>query len=223
MFKVILSAAKPCTFQTYRWLTASAPALKKFQTDDLSPDADVILRTGKDSKTMKYSEVLEKVTSILYCKCLSIIYNIIFVIYTNLLLQVGQRNLVKISFTKQNKTQKEGLPMFQIMSEEDLEVATRKLKKTSSAYLGSREIYETEQGKAKMKQMDLKSRISDNDFQYQAAKIVKWLEKGQFVNVTIKVAKGSSPEEAETLKQKIYKLLEDNQDIIPNKSRLTVK
>ena len=83
--------------------------------------------------------------------------------------------------------------MFQIMSEEDLEVATRKLKKTSSAYLGSREIYETEQGKAKMKQMDLKSRISDNDFQYQAAKIVKWLEKGQFVNVTIKVAKGSSP------------------------------
>ena len=222
MFKVILSAAKPCTFQTYRWLTASAPALKKFQTDDLSPDADVILRTGKDSKTMKYSEVLEKVTD-LYSKCLSIIYSIIVVIYTNLLLQVGQRNLVKISFTKQNKTQKEGLPMFQIMSEEDLEVATRKLKKTSSAYLGSREIYETEQGKAKMKQMDLKSRISDNDFQYQAAKIVKWLEKGQFVNVTIKVAKGSSPEEAETLKQKIYKLLEDNQDIIPNKSRLTVK
>ena len=54
-------------------------------------------------------------------------------------------------------------------------------------------------------------------------KILKWLEKGQFVNVTIKVAKGSSPEEAETLKQKIYKLLEDNQDIIPNKSRLTVK
>ena len=153
-------------------------------------------------------------------------YNILYiivVIYTNLLLQVGKRNLVKISFTKQNKTQKEGLPMFQIMSEEDLEVATRKLKKTSSAYLGSREIYETEQGKAKMKQMDLKSRISDNDFQYQAAKIVKWLEKGQFVNVTIKVAKGSSPEEAETLKQKIYKLLQDNQDIIPNKSRLTVK
>ena len=222
MFKVILSAAKPSTFQTYRWLTASAPALKKFQTDDLSPDADVILRTGKDSKTMKYSEVLEKVTD-LYSKCLSIIYSIIVVIYTNLLLQVGQRNLVKISFTKQNKTQKEGLPMFQIMSEEDLEVATRKLKKTSSAYLGSREIYETEQGKAKMKQMDLKSRISDNDFQYQAAKIVKWLEKGQFVNVTIKVAKGSSPEEAETLKQKIYKLLEDNQDIIPNKSRLTIK
>ena len=74
-----------------------------------------------------------------------------------------------------------------------------------------------------MKQMDLKSRISDNDFQYQAAKIVKWLEKGQFVNVTIKVAKGSSPEEAETLKQKIYKLLEDNQDIITNKSRLSVK
>ena len=77
MFKVILSAAKPCTFQTYRWLTASVPALKKFQTDDLSPDADVILRTGKDSKTMKYGEVLEKVTDI-SSKCLLLIFSIIY-------------------------------------------------------------------------------------------------------------------------------------------------
>ena len=71
--------------------------------------------------------------------------------------------------------------------------------------------------------MELKSKISDNDFQYQVAKIAKWLEKGQFVSVTIKVASASSREDAEALKKKIEKFITDNSDLITNASRLTIK
>ena len=57
-------------------------------------------------------------------------------------------------------------------------------------YNNSYFIAETEEdGKIKQKQLELKSRISDNDFQFQGAKIIKWLEKGQFVSVSIKTAK----------------------------------
>ena len=52
---------------------------------------------------------------------------------------------------------------------------------------------------------------------------MKWLEKGNFVTVSIKVARESSREEAENLKKRIEALLIENKDLIPNASRLTIK
>ena len=75
----------------------------------------------------------------------------------------------------------------------------------------------------KLKELDLKSRITENDFSVQSAKLLKWLEKGNFVMVTIKVAKESSKEEAENLKKRIEALLTENKDLIPNTSRLAIK
>ena len=77
--------------------------------------------------------------------------------------------------------------------------------------------------KLKLKELDLKSRITENDFSVQSAKLLKWLEKGNFVTVTIKVARESSKEEAENLKKRIEALLAENKDSIPNTSRLTIK
>ena len=82
---------------------------------------------------------------------------------------------------------------------------------------------ETEEGRIKQKQLELKSKISDNDFQFQVAKILKWLEKGQFVSVTIKVASRGSKEDAESLKKRIEKFIADNSDVITNASRLSIK
>ena len=84
-------------------------------------------------------------------------------------------------------------------------------------------ITELEGGKLKLKELDLKSRITENDFTVQSAKILKWLEKGNFVTVSIKVARESSREEAENLKKRIEALLIENKDLIPNASRLTIK
>ena len=84
-------------------------------------------------------------------------------------------------------------------------------------------ITELDGGKLKMKELDLKSRITENDFTVQSAKILKWLEKGNFVTVSIKVARESSKEEAENLKKRIEALLVENKDLIPNTSRLTFK
>ena len=69
--------------------------------------------------------------------------------------------------------------------------------------------------------MELKSKISDNDFQFQAEKVIKWLGKGQFVSVTIKMAKSSSKEEAELVKSKLEKFVSDHGDLNP--SKLSVK
>ena len=84
-------------------------------------------------------------------------------------------------------------------------------------------ITELDGGKLKLKELDLKSRITENDFTVQSAKILKWLEKGNFVSVSIKVARESSKEEAENLKKRIEALLVENKDLIPNASRLTFK
>ena len=76
----------------------------------LTPDSDVILLSSNGSeKKMKYSEVLEK---------------------------VGTRKLVRITKTKKDVRSTELI--FQIMSEQDLEIATRKEKAIPSTYLGSR-------------------------------------------------------------------------------------
>ena len=69
----------------------------------------------------------------------------------------------------------------------------------------------------------MKSRITDNDFQYQVAKIVKWLEKGQFVTLTIKTSKSGSRDDAEDLKKKVEKAVAENKDIIEKDSRLSIK
>ena len=75
----------------------------------------------------------------------------------------------------------------------------------------------------KLKELDLKSRITENDFNYQSTKILRWLERGNFVTVTIKVAKESSREEAENLKKRIEELLTENKDLIQSTSRLSIK
>ena len=93
----------------------------------------------------------------------------------------------------------------------------------SSLSLSIQTITELEGGKLKLKELDLKSRITENDFTVQSAKILKWLEKGNFVTVSIKVARESSREEAENLKKRIEALLVENKDLIPNASRLTIK
>ena len=63
--------------------------------------------------------------------------------FLNLLLeQVGKRQLVKVTKTKQNKQEKlDELPMFKLMSDTELEVATRKEKSHSTNYRGSRTNY----------------------------------------------------------------------------------
>ena len=148
--------------------------------------------------------------------------------------------MVKIKKTKQRDKGDE-LPMFKLMSETELEVAARKEKAHSANFHGSRTQYgkrclfyfyndykllhfaETEEGRIKQKQLELKSKISDNDFQFQVAKILKWLEKGQFVSVSIKVASRGSKEDAESLKKRIEKFIADNSDVITNASRLSIK
>eukprot|EP00092_Neocalanus_flemingeri_P003513 GFUD01003767.1.p1 GENE.GFUD01003767.1~~GFUD01003767.1.p1 ORF type:complete len:210 (-),score=45.81 GFUD01003767.1:111-740(-) len=160
--------------------------LSKKPFENLDPEANVILLGNKDKKMkMKYSEILEK---------------------------VGERKLVKVHLTK--KTSETDLPMFKIMSDVDLEIAARKARTDSSNFLGSRTIYETDTGRLKQKQMELKTRLSDHDLSFQTAKILKWLQKGHFVKVEIKVAKESTKEDAEALKKKIEQEMSEHKEIL---------
>lgn len=198
---------RPCTVQMVRGFSVSTLPQKKL---DLTPESEIILLTGqeKSQTTIKYSELLEK---------------------------AGKKNLVRVTKSKM----KRDLPMFQLMSDVELEIAIRKEKSHSASYAGVRTSYgntlrlcsslcsititEMDGGKLKLKELDLKSRITENDFTVQTAKILKWLEKGNFVAVSIKVARESSKEEAENLKKRIEALLVENKDLIPNASRLTFK
>lgn len=161
---------------------------------DLTPESEIILLTGQEK-----SQTTIK--------------------YSELLEKVGKKNLVRVTKSKM----KRDLPMFQLMSDVELEIAIRKEKSHSASYAGVRTSYEMDGGKLKLKELDLKSRITENDFTVQTAKILKWLEKGNFVAVSIKVARESSKEEAENLKKRIEALLVENKDLIPNASRLTFK
>lgn len=129
---------------------------------------------------------------------------------------------------------------FQIMSEQDLDIATRKAKAIPGSYLGSRSLYgekyfwdvfrikqynfsEIDGGRVKRKELELKSKISDHDFSFQTAKIIKMLEKENFVAVKIKLAKEGANEDAERLKNKILAEVENNKDILGEKeSRLSI-
>ena len=64
VLRCITLATKPCSVQTMRRISVTAPQMKNIKFSDLQPDSDVILVSGKDDdqKTvMKYSEALEKV------------------------------------------------------------------------------------------------------------------------------------------------------------------
>ena len=79
---------------------------------ELSPESDVILLTGQDKSQ----------TSIKY---------------SELLERVGKKNLVKVTKSKV----KVDLPMFQLMTDVELEIAMRKEKAHSASYAGVRTSY----------------------------------------------------------------------------------
>ena len=128
---------------------------------------------------------------------------------------------------------------FQIMSEQDLEIATRKAKALPGSYLGSRSIYgekyiwkdsiwyffssEIDGGRVKRKELELKSKISDHDFSFQTDKIIKMLQKENFVAVKIKLTRDGANEDAERLKNKILSEVESNKDNLGEKvTRLSI-
>lgn len=194
--KACLIKSNAIPFLSQRNLAISSSLLKK-SFDSLDPGADVILLGNKEKKIkMTYSEILEK---------------------------VGDRKLVKVQQTKSKiKSAESDLPMFKIMSDVDLEIAARKAR-TESNYMGSRTIYETDSGRLKQKQMELKSKLSDHDLSFQTAKIVKWLEKGHFVKIEIKVAQGGTKQDAEALKKKIEEGMAEHQDLLgQNNSKLII-
>jgi len=159
-------------------------ASKSLLKKDLGPDDDVILLGNKD-KQMKMK-------------------------YSEIIEKVGDRKLVKIQMTKKAESD---LPMFKIMSDVDLEIAARKAR-AESKYLGSKLIYETESGRLKQKQIELKSQLTDHDLSFQTAKIKKWLQKGHFVKIEIKLAKGDVKANAENLKTKILTEMSEHKELL---------
>ena len=79
---------------------------------DLTPDSEVILLTGQEKGQTTIK-------------------------YSDLLEKVGKKNLVKVTKSKMKRT----LPMFQLMSDVELEIAMRKEKSHSSTYEGVRTSY----------------------------------------------------------------------------------
>jgi len=118
--------------------------------------------------------------------------------YKELLEKAGDRNLVRVKTTKIA----ESVPRFRIMSDVDLEIAARKQRSTAGAQR-SREILETEGSRVKQKLLELKSRLNEDDLNVKIDKVHKWLSKGYFVNIVIKVAKNSTKKDAEAVKSKI--------------------
>ena len=62
---------------------------------------------------------------------------------------------------------------------------------------------ETEGSRVKQKLLELKSRLNQDDLNVKIDKVHKWLSKGYFVNIVIKVAKNSTKKDAEAVKSKI--------------------
>ena len=82
---------------------------------------------------------------------------------------------------------------------------------------------ETESGRLKQKQIELKSKLTDHDLSFQTAKILKWLEKGHFVRVDIKIAKGSDKADAEKIKLKIESEMSNHKVLLGlNNSKLVI-
>ena len=88
------------------------------------------------------------------------------------------------------KTKTTGVPEFKIMSDVDLEIALRKQRNATGLEKKHREIIKTETGgRVRLKVVDVSYKISDHDLKVQLAKILKWLVKGDFVNVNIKAGR----------------------------------
>ena len=69
----------------------------------------------------------------------------------------------------------------------------------------------------------MKSKITDHDFEFQVAKIIKWLQKENFVAVKIKTTSDTTSQDAERLKENILKEVQNNEDILGDRmSRLTI-
>ena len=84
-------------------------------------------------------------------------------------------------------------------------------------------VLEVDGGRVRRKELELKSKITDHDFSFQIAKIIKMLLKENFVAVKIKLTRDGSNEDAERLKNKILAEVENNQDILGEKvSRLSI-
>ncbi|XP_023321468.1 translation initiation factor IF-3, mitochondrial [Eurytemora carolleeae] len=139
--------------------------------------------------------------------------------YKELLEKVGERHLVRIVRTKK----KEDIPHFKIMSDVDLEIALRK-QKNETAYLGSKEILETEEGRIKQKALELSAKISEHDLRFRLTQIKKWLIKGDFVKVQIKVGKGGKVERAEELEKIILQEFQEIPEILgTSQAKLKIK
>jgi len=165
----------------------------KKNVDSIDPEASVILLGNKDKQTKMK--------------------------YSELLEKVGQRKLVKVHISKKTESD---LPLFKIMSDVDLEIAARKAR-AESAYLGSKTMYETDSGRLKQKQLELKTKMSDHDLSFKISSVIKWLKKGHFVRVDIKIAKGGTKADAEALKKKIEDEMADHQELLgQNNSKLIV-
>jgi len=52
----------------------------------------------------------------------------------------------------------------------------------------------------RQKVLELKSRVNEDDLRVKTDKVLKWLQKGNFVNIVIKVARNSSKKEAEEVR-----------------------
>ena len=118
MFRIIqslssLSVKSVQCSQPIRSLAVSQNLLKKVQFGEIDPESNVILLSGKDDN----SQTVMK--------------------FSEVLEKVGKKQLVKVTRSKK----KSDLPMFQLMSETDLEVATKKEKSRSAMYHGSQLIF----------------------------------------------------------------------------------
>ena len=167
--------------------------LAKKWSASLDPDDEVILLGNKDKQTKMK--------------------------YSEIMQKAGDRNLVKVQATKKLEN---AIPIFKIMSDVDLEIAARKARSESN-YLGSRTIYETETGRVKQKQLELKSKLSDHDLSIQTSKIVKWLQKGNFVQIEIKTARDSTKEDAVKVQKKIEDVVSELKEFNNSKLKFKIK
>ena len=115
MFRIIQLSVQSvkCRSQPIRSISVSQSLLKKVQFSDIDPESNVILLSGKEDNSQTVMKFRE------------------------VLEKVGKRQLVKVTKSKK----KADLPMFQLMSETDLEVATKKEKARSPMYHGSQLIF----------------------------------------------------------------------------------
>jgi len=138
--------------------------------------------------------------------------------YAELLEKVKGRNLVKVNRTKK-KGDKDTMPAYKIMSDDDLEVALRK-QKSEVKYMGSKEILETSDGRIKQKTLELKEKILEHDLKFQLEKVRKWLTKGDFVKINIKRDKQAKV----ALESRILEYFRDDQELLgTNGAKMRIK